>query len=249
MKKDIIDKSREAKKKTFEKPILFSGKMVKAILENKKFVTRRPVDPQPPDFIDYFRYVETCNYFGAYMQPGEPCAYPSITAKYWPGLRLWIRETWGITGYSNESGHEISVKYRADNSEKYNIDLDNEELFERLIDGEEKWHKKTFKYCNLPDPQNCPHVFCPGCENHNIQKPILWRPSIFIPRPVSRITLDVVTVTIERLHELDDIDAAMEGCQNREEFIQVWDALNKKRGFPWADNPWVYRIQFKKHGT
>ena len=209
MKKDVIDKSREAKKKTLEKPILFSGKMVKAILENKKFVTRRPVDPQPPDFIDYFRYVETCNYFGAYMQPGEPCAYPSITAKYWPGLKLWVRET-----------------------------------FMRM---------KRPKNCPFP-PDNGKNGWwtygdCDYCYKASMKVYLedKWCSPLFLPRIASRLLLDVITVTIERLHKLDDIDVAMEGCENREEFIQVWDALNKKRDFPWAANPWVYRIQFKKH--
>jgi hypothetical protein len=67
-----------------------------------------------------------------------------------------------------------------------------------------------------------------------------------MPRAASRILLNVVTVTIERLHELDDIDAALEGCQNREEFIKVWDSINKKAGYPWESNPWVYRVQFAR---
>jgi hypothetical protein len=216
------------KKQTLEKPILFTGKMVNAILDNKKFVTRRLVDPQPPDCIDWFEYREyTEDYrrgiraheFKSYMQPGEPCSFLPVKAKYWPGLRLWVRETWGISAFNNESGHEICVKYHADKYERYNIDLDNEELFDRLID-------KELKYDN------------------RFEKPIIWRPSIFLPRIASRITLNIINVIIERLHELDDIDAALEGCKDREEYIKLWNSINKRNGYPWEANPWVYRIQF-----
>ena len=178
-----------------------------------------------------FHLFPPLNYFGAYTQSGEPCAYPSITAKYWPGLRLWVRETWGITGFwyrpsigKDDPKYFFSVKYKADDFKKENIRVDKATW--------DKYYNKAV------------------WESRETMKLILkWQPSIFTLRPVSRITLEVVTVTIERLHELDDIDAAMEGCKNREEFIQVWDALNKKRGFPWAANPWVYRIQFKRHDT
>ena len=208
--------------KTIEKPILFTGKMVKAILENKKTVTRRLVDPQPPSFVDWLEYVDWIDdkhkeksYFRGYMQPGEPTVHHT-KAKYWPGLNLWVRESWGITMFSNNSGYEISVIYRADNAEKYYIDLDNEELWNRIVKTE-KWGNK-----------------------------INWRSSLFIPRAASRILLKAVDVRIERLHELDDAEARLEGCTNREEYIKVWNDINAKNGYSWDKNPFVYRIDFER---
>lgn len=81
-----------------------------------------------------------------------------------------------------------------------------------------------------------------------------WRPSIFLPRWASRITLDVVDLRVERLHEIDDVDAAREGVAfagrttnlgPREDFAPLWDAINGER-VPWRLNPWVWRIEFRR---
>jgi hypothetical protein len=225
-------------KKKNETPILFSEPMVLKILSGEKKVTRRIVNPQPPDYIDYFKFYAsektewyfTPAHFAGYLQSGDLCAYPSIKAKYTPGGRLWVRETWGIAGYSNNSGYEISVKYRADNMESGWIDLDNKELWERLIYREAEF-MKTDKF------KHHVHLYK--------KRPILWRPSIFIPRAASRFLLDIVDVKIERLHELDDDEAGREGFKDREDFIKFWNSKNGRGGFPWAANPWVYRIEFK----
>jgi hypothetical protein len=215
---------------SIEKPILFTGEMVNAILENRKTVTRRLVDPQPPYYIDYFQYFEKVNYFGAYTMPGNPCAYPGIKAKYWPGLKLWVRETWGITGfwYSPSIGkhdpiYYLSVKYRANNFENESIRVD----------------KKTWdKYYNK--------AMWETSTRKKMELVLKWQPSIFTLRPVSRINLKITDVKIERLHEIDDVDAILEGKKNREDYARLWDKINGKTGHKWESNPWVYRIQFER---
>jgi hypothetical protein len=67
-----------------------------------------------------------------------------------------------------------------------------------------------------------------------------------MPKAAARIFLVIVSVKIERLHEVDDMEALREGFGGREDFISYWNKLNEKRGFPWADNPWVYRLEYKK---
>ena len=62
-----------------ERPIIFSGPMVKAILEGRKTMTRRPLKPQPDE-----SKVNIKNIPPGFLR----CPYGI------PGDRMWVRETW-----------------------------------------------------------------------------------------------------------------------------------------------------------
>jgi len=90
------------------------------------------------------------------------------------------------------------------------------------------------------------------------------RPSIFMPRSLSRITLEITDIRVERLRDITEEDAKKEGkdstwlttqgavtwkVQNtnaRYEFMKLWDSINAKRGYSWESNPWVWVIEFKR---
>jgi hypothetical protein len=92
---------------------------------------------------------------------------------------------------------------------------------------------------------------CPcGSETHH-GADIKWRPSMFMPRWASRITLEVTSVRVERLHDITRQGAWAEGlrCTNPiTAYMLLWDRLNAKRGYGWETNPWVWVIGFRRVG-
>ena len=85
-----------------ERPILFSGPMVSAILNGTKYQTRRPVKPQPRD-IDGMPILEWP------VAATDPAAVRFCPFGA-PGDRLWVRETFA----QNVPGCERGLSYRAD---------------------------------------------------------------------------------------------------------------------------------------
>lgn len=90
-----------------ERPILFSGEMVRAIIAGRKTQTRRIVKPQPDCRVDGELY---WNVGGHRLRP---TATNPIRCPYGqPGDRLWVRETWR-RAYAPGNG-STGVIYRAD---------------------------------------------------------------------------------------------------------------------------------------
>lgn len=86
-------------------------------------------------------------------------------------------------------------------------------------------------------------------------------PSIHMPRGVSRITLEVTGVRVERLQDISEADAKAEGVERtnghpvrgavfgcgptyREGFAQIWHDINGAES--WAANPWVWCVEFRR---
>lgn len=228
-----------------ERPILFSGPMVRAILDGRKTVTRRIVSGAPDG--------ACCAVYGPDCIAGDGSASPAcamffdgptvesrglgvVRCPYGsPGDRLWVRETWmpraapcGVESFSNgviyaatpDSGGGYAVHARESHAD----------------------------------------------EIARLSKPgFTWRPSIHMPRWASRLTLEVVGIRVERLQEITEDDARAEGVNpsdahivikdgnrqpdmertHRGAFACLWDDINGDRA-SWASNPWVWRVEFRR---
>lgn len=95
-----------------ERPILFSGSMVRAILEGRKTQTRRIIKPQPIPYSgagDSKRKGHPWMPIGGVFKQSWRCPYGK------PGDRLWVRETWAYEGTDGSS--VLPIQYRADRSD------------------------------------------------------------------------------------------------------------------------------------
>ena len=82
---------------------------------------------------------------------------------------------------------------------------------------------------------------------------VRWRSPRYMPRVVSRITLKITGVRVERVQDIAQRDAIAEGIESGEstwtpiyEFRKLWDSINANRGYAWDTNPWVWVIEFAK---
>ncbi len=87
---------------------------------------------------------------------------------------------------------------------------------------------------------------------------VKWRPSIYMPRWASRITLRITDIRVERLQDISEEDAKAEGvkpldyaahhvaagCGARIAFEQIWTTINGPAA--WEANPWVWVISFER---
>ncbi|WP_186181671.1 hypothetical protein [Burkholderia gladioli] len=133
--------------------------------------------------------------------------------------------------------------------------------------GDRLWVRETWAQPAPLDPG--PTVYradYPGCvpagfENIPPADAIRWKPSIHMPRALSRITLEITGVRVERLQDISVADALAEGVRvtygepfdaehtiaDRRRFELVWKEINGAGS--WESNPWVWVIEFARITT
>lgn len=240
-----------------ERPILFNADMVRAVLDGRKAQTRRiiqsPAKNMQASGHKVIEYREPGDkWYGEHVfsmrnQSGTWCDYTKeqFLAKCPFGAvgdRLWVRETWSDVNLEGAS----AVAYRADETLRC-LNNDNN-------DGDEDDPRlEKYSFANwYPD-------LISGTEG-------IWRPSIHMPRWVSRITLEITGVRVERLQDISEQDAAAEGvppaggllpdypgtyltpkgdfATAEVAFQRLWQSIYGDDN--WQANPWVWVIEFKR---
>jgi len=217
-----------------ERPIIFSADMVRAILAGRKTQTRRVIKPQPPIGTDAMRDVPgtnrwwaayaTTNDAGVTYRPLGSDQQHEWRCPYFPGQRLWVREAW--CHKKTDAGYFVYT----------DGDLDPSCV----------WYAAT------------DHDIVHMDDDGAITSRSPWSSPIHMPRWASRITLEVVRVWVERVQDITFADVLAEGIPQAsavqygqyqvdtiESYVEAWDRLNAKRGYPWSANPWVFAIEFK----
>ena len=127
--------------------------------------------------------------------------------------------------------------------------------------GDRLWVRETyfgnhFQHPNEPEDERELHYRADGLPNFEGEESLIkWRPSIFMPRWASRITLEIVNVRVERLQDISEDDAKAEGaawgaCGSPQEgshkagYAQLWENINGPGS--WDANPWVWVVEFKR---
>lgn len=226
--------------KTKERPILFSGEMVRAILDGRKTQTRRAMKPQPsPGFlargvvgvVPQWPHQDGVRWFMADgMSELVKCRYGG------PGDRLWVRETWRPWWDEDPpagTGLWACIQYK---------------------DGA-VYKPGTSKV--IPDIQdeNEGHKFFHQCD---AAPNIKWRSPRYMPRWASRLTLNITGVRVERLQHISLSDCAAEGAppthsdienvwDSTDTYAELWDTINGPGA--WEANPWVWVIEFKREAV
>lgn len=243
-----------------ERPILFSGEMVRAILDGRKTQTRRVVKPQPVRSLPHtgtlpnpcgedfeihhplgWRWQKTKRWSAFVADSAGPAALSESLVRHSPygapGDRLWVRETWGV---AHEHADQLRWRDQLDDAKR-----------------------------------GCPWApLVYAATEPDVLEISPWKPSIHMPRWASRITLAVTSLRVERLQDVTEEDAKAEGVMAptikepgrvapayalgspyegpreighvyRCEYACLWDEINGKRA-SWESNPWVWVVGFER---
>lgn len=240
-----------------ERPTLFSTPMVQAILDGRKTVTRRVVDPQPHNDEDGIRFP-----WATFFNSGNVFTWDD------DGIG---GENWQANDYPNENKYEQALR-RTQHSKPCRHGKAGDILWVRETWGE---LYDTCDHPELPDnPQerwSLGYVYKADDYKHTTDTDGFftgWKPSIHMPKEACRLKLEILSIRVERLHDITEeecfregIDADNEDYQAAEHyqiggspiqggspakfaFIALWQRINGQES--WNSNPWVWRIEFKK---
>lgn len=215
-----------------ERPIIFSGPVIQAILERRKTQTRRVMRDQPAEgFLPW-------NYDGAptaiFTKGGKSypdvkgCKHGDVTTHRCPfgvkGDRLWVRETIDLNR-NPDNPQAVNPTYRADGA--------------RVKMGE--------GFYKFPKGPTCPSIFMPRWAS---------RIKLEIEEVLVQQLHDITTGGRMFLSDVEkegcprelgsSYDGDPMGTDETDWFINLWNSINAKRGFGWDTNPWVFVVEFQR---
>jgi len=241
-----------------EHPILFSGPMVRAILEGRKTQTRRLVtdhtsqgnhrasellldsawvDPGPSPVGNPGPYLKAppntaalANRYGGVAEDYAADVTERLYPRVFVGDRFWVREAFCLeTNASCDLALDAQPPFDDGRPVRWFSEEEGGAVF---------WSQPHYRATD-PEPELCYDGDRPSCRRCEDGEPHAhWRPSIHMPRWASRINLEVTRVRAQRLQEVSEQDAAAEGVGQA-----MWSAVVFGRLAPLM-SPNCYRAGF-----
>jgi hypothetical protein len=136
--------------------------------------------------------------------------------------------------------------------------------------GDRLWVRETWQEVTGPSRDDDPAEFQASRKGITYsadweeKAPFPWKPSVFMPRWASRITLEITDIRVQRLQAISEIDARAEGISTsitspsptgipglnaknyvhaRDYFADLWNHIHGDS--QWERNPFVWAITFK----
>ena len=236
--------------------------MIQAIINGTKTQTRRPIKVGK-EFIH--NYYERISHQGIAIEDRDVekgfqvfLNRPVFDVTRWnydmdigPGFKvgdlLYVRETFRVKSWNNDDGW-IKFEYKVDDGNPalpVYLDDYGDSITIRYME------QSTDDYLSHPNTTEDEEGFL----FNDTCNPCRWRPSIHMPKEVSRITLKVTEIKAERLHDIDEAGAKAEGVEMgeflsgdkagimsyRAGFANIWEGIYGN----WSSNPWVWAIKFE----
>lgn len=216
-------------------PTLFSAPMIRAILDGRKLQTRRTVAA-------YNSLVDGCKL----GQRGAKC-YGRPASSFWAGLDWSTARVDGGPSPAGNPGPYLHVSFPAEGTVH--------RIYPQWQPHDLLWVRETW----LMTPAGIAYR-ADGGEHFGAGGRLSWRPSIYMPRALSRLSLRVTGVRVARLHDISDADAMAEGVEisnderdhlagdyvngsvHCDRYARLWDAINGAGA--WLRNPLVWILDF-----
>jgi len=200
------------------KPILFSGDMVRAILDGRKTQTRRIVKPQPASGIRVSPFVKSG------LEDGHG---REINSPYQVGNYLYVRETWKCVRYDSMDGnlgYEVEFK---DGERKY-FEFDDNERFH-------EFGKYAFKNGWQPS------IFMPK----EAARTFLVVTNVRVERLQEIKGYEAIAEGVD-VADVPDHTPLHRFNEAKRRFVRLWDSIYAKRGYGWNKNPYLWVYEFKR---
>ena len=235
-----------------ERPILFNTEMVRAILKGEKTETRRIIKPQPHN-----PNARGISPIWGYGVPADLKIANSEVIKNINPTRKGAWNYYGVHCATNQDGERVDRWVCCPYGKK----------------GDILWVRETWKWEGDTKHTDIAPIGQFYYKADDVKSMILgWQSSLFMPKKICRIKLEITNIRVERLNDISEESAIAEGVDYdytpadgrsyvnymakhpsgkkvamletaKQSYHSLWESINGQES--WYLNPFVWVIEFK----